>query len=223
MRIIAGQRRGHKIDGPNGRDARPTSDRIRESIFNILREEIEGRPVIDLFAGTGALGMEALSRGAIRGTFVERNRANVALIRRNLETLRYEDRGTVIPADAYKWVASFEPIDDAPLLVFVDPPYREFEGRNLRRAVQFIARLVEKLPMGSTVVIESGTALGEDVLPDHASWDLRRYGGTHVAIREIGAGSSPEHEPEGPAASGSIGEAAPDVEGDDIERADSPT
>src|SRR5690242_15865994 len=64
MRIIAGERRGHKFDGPRGRDTRPTSDLVRESIFNILRDEVEGRPVIDLFAGTGALGLEALSRGA---------------------------------------------------------------------------------------------------------------------------------------------------------------
>src|SRR5947209_5066116 len=95
MRIIAGQRRGHKFDGPRDQSTRPTSDLVRESLFNILGESVEGLVVVDLFAGTGALGLEALSRGAERAIFVERNRENVALIRRNIATLRYEDRAQV--------------------------------------------------------------------------------------------------------------------------------
>src|SRR4051812_32749637 len=102
MRIIAGQRRGHKFDGPKGSSTRPTSDLVRESIFNILGDLVEDRIVIDLFAGTGALGLEALSRGGRRAIFVEQNRDNVALIRRNLATLRYEDRARVFNADAYR-------------------------------------------------------------------------------------------------------------------------
>src|SRR5215213_8339785 len=92
MRIIAGQRRGHKFEGPRGGNTRPTSDLVRESLFNILGDSISGMMVVDLFAGTGALGLEALSRGAARALFVERNRENVALIHRNIATLRYEDR-----------------------------------------------------------------------------------------------------------------------------------
>src|SRR5579864_2446215 len=107
MRIIAGQRRGHNIDGPTGNDTRPTSDLVRESIFNILGELVDDRLVVDLFAGTGALGLEALSRGALRAIFVEKNRANVGLIHRNLTTLRYEDRAIVLPTDAFRWARSF--------------------------------------------------------------------------------------------------------------------
>src|SRR3954447_824564 len=119
MRIIAGQRRGHKFDGPKGGGTRPTSDLVRESLFNILGELVAGRIVIDLFAGTGALGLEALSRGAARAIFIEQNRLNVALIHRNLATLRYEDRGRVMTADAYRWARSFTPIDDEPLVVLL--------------------------------------------------------------------------------------------------------
>src|SRR4051812_24266285 len=90
MRIIAGERRGHKIEGPKGSTTRPTSDFVRESLFNILREVVVGRVVVDLFAGTGAIGMEALSRGASRAIFVEQNRENVRLIHQNLARLRYE-------------------------------------------------------------------------------------------------------------------------------------
>src|SRR5262249_42719754 len=96
MRIIAGERRGRKIDGPKGHGTRPRSDLVRESVFNILGGRVVGRVVVDLFAGTGALGLEALSRGAARAVFVERNRENVALIHRNLATLRYEDRVRVL-------------------------------------------------------------------------------------------------------------------------------
>ena len=90
MRIIAGQRRGHKIDGPRPKaDMRPTSDLVRESIFNIVGGLMPGRVAVDLFAGTGAVGLEALSRGAERAIFIEKNRENVGLIHRNIAILRY--------------------------------------------------------------------------------------------------------------------------------------
>src|SRR5579875_1066106 len=110
MRIIAGQRRGHQIDGPRiANGTRPTSDMVRESMFNILRELVVDRVVVDLFAGTGALGLEALSRGARHAIFVERDRENVALIYRNISRLRYQDRATVRHADAYRWARSYRP------------------------------------------------------------------------------------------------------------------
>jgi 16S rRNA (guanine966-N2)-methyltransferase len=186
MRIIAGQRRGHKIDGPtSGRDIRPTSDFVREAIFNILRDSVEDRTVYDVFAGTGALGLEALSRGATRAVFVEHNRDAVGLIKRNLAALRYEDRGGLVPIDAYRWARSFRPIDDRPVVVFLDPPYREFESKP-QRARDLIQNLATRLPEGSIVVAESGQALGPDILPDPERWDRRKYGSTHVAILTVG-------------------------------------
>src|SRR4051795_13040025 len=126
MRIIAGERRGHKFDGPEDRSTRPTSDMVREAIFNILADLPEGRPIYDLFAGTGALGLEALSRGGEHAVFVEKDRKNAALIRRNLATLKLEGRGGVLTADAYKWAKTFTPDIDEPTLVLMDPPYRDF-------------------------------------------------------------------------------------------------
>src|SRR5271166_6568008 len=128
MRIIAGQRRGHKIDGPRPKaDMRPTSDLVRESLFNIVGELMPGRIAVDLFAGTGAVGLEALSRGAARAIFVEKNRENVGLIHRNIATLRYQDRTQVRLADAHRWVRGFQPAEPGPIAVFLDPPYREYE------------------------------------------------------------------------------------------------
>jgi 16S rRNA (guanine966-N2)-methyltransferase len=185
MRIIAGQRRGHRIDGPRASNGtRPTSDLVRESLFNILRDLVVDRLIIDLFAGTGALGLEALSRGARRAVFVERDRDNVALIYRNIATLRYQDRAVVKHADAYRWARSYEPDDTGPVVVFLDPPYREYEihARYLNR---MLAGLVEKLSDGSTIVLESGRTLDERILPDLNAWDIRRYGGTQLALMII--------------------------------------
>jgi 16S rRNA (guanine966-N2)-methyltransferase len=191
MRIIAGQRRGHKFEGPGDHATRPTSDLVRESIFNILGDSVEGRPAIDLFAGTGALGLEALSRGASRAVFVEIKRDNVALIHRNLATLRYEARARVHFADAHRWARGLQPSENEPMVVFLDPPYREYENHpdRMRKTLEI---LTEKLPEGSTIVVELRRDLGVSILPDVSCWDLRRYGGTQVAIRVVERGLSPD-------------------------------
>jgi 16S rRNA (guanine966-N2)-methyltransferase len=217
MRIIAGQRRGHKIDGPRGRDTRPTSDLVRESMFNILRRVVADRPVIDLFAGTGALGLEALSRGASHALFVERDRENAGLIRRNLATLRYEDRGAVVAADAYRWAKTFAPPPGEPVVVFLDPPYRAIEEQ-AGKFRTLLADLVAKLPDDSVLVVESGRPFDADVevLPDLDAWDVRRYGGTYVAVRMLGDEAGLDHEAEAEGETDADGdEGSPDGPRDD--------
>jgi 16S rRNA (guanine966-N2)-methyltransferase len=199
MRIIAGQRRGHKFDGPRDQVTRPTSDMVRESLFNILGDAVEGRLVVDLFAGTGALGLEALSRGAERAIFVERNRENAALIRRNIATLRYEDRAQVVVADAYRWARSFVTGDADPLVVFIDPPYADYQDHP-ERVGKLLEVLVRGLPDGSIITSESSRKLESEILPDFEAWDVRRYGGTRIAIRTIGEAVEP---PDAPAVEGS--------------------
>ena len=205
MRIIAGQRRGHKFDGPRDRLTRPTSDMVRESIFNILGEAVEGLVVLDLFAGTGALGLEALSRGAERAIFVERNRENAALIRRNIATLRYEDRAEVVVADAYRWAKGFVATDGEPVVVFLDPPYADYEDQPARVG-KLLDGLIRTLPVGSILSSESSKRLDVEILPDLDAWDVRRYGGTQVAFRTIG-------EPAGDLEAAGDAEGAGDVEG----------
>lgn len=199
MRIIAGQRRGHKFDGPKGSGTRPTSDLVRESLFNILGELVADRIVIDLFAGTGALGLEALSRGAGRAIFVEQNRDNVALIRRNVATLRYEDRARAYHADAFRWSRAFVAVDEEPLVVFLDPPYSEYENHP-QRVNQLLGHLIRKLPDASILVVESRKMLDEGILPELDTWDIRRYGGTQVALRAIARQERGADEPARPPA-----------------------
>lgn len=182
MRIIAGQKRGHRIEGPRASaKTRPTSDMIREALFNIVGAMMPGRTAVDLFAGTGAIGLEALSRGAEDAVFVELDREAVALIRTNVATLHYQDRAQIRLADAYRWARNHAPELGRPLAVFLDPPYRDYET-GAKRIRTMLDHLVEKLPEGSLIVLEAGRILNDQILPDMDSWDLRRYGDTQIAV-----------------------------------------
>lgn len=140
MRVIAGDFGGRRIQSPKGSAIRPTSDRVREAIFNALFSmgALEGAEVTDLFAGTGALGIEALSRGAAHCTFVDRDPEAVALIEANLASLGIGGRATVVRADA------LSPVRPGPVdLVLADPPYRFRGFGELGRAVDAELLVVE--------------------------------------------------------------------------------
>ncbi|WP_137181691.1 16S rRNA (guanine(966)-N(2))-methyltransferase RsmD [Roseomonas sp. AR75] len=139
MRIVAGRHRGRSLVAPAGEATRPTSDRVRQALFDMLwhapwagRERVEGARVLDAFAGTGALGLEALSRGAAKAVFIEQDRAALAALRTNIAALKAEANTRVIAGDATR-----PPRADAACgLVFLDPPY----GKDVvARAVQALA------------------------------------------------------------------------------------
>jgi 16S rRNA (guanine966-N2)-methyltransferase len=117
MRIITGTARGRKLREPVGLDIRPTSDMVKESVFNIVQFDVEGRRVLDLFAGTGQLGLEALSRGADSVVFVDESRDAVRLVRENLKLCKFA--GEVLQADALGYLEGCGKFD----LIFIDPPY----------------------------------------------------------------------------------------------------
>lgn len=121
MRVVAGSARGRRLVAPEGRDTRPTGDRVRQAIFNALTslDAVVGATVVDLYAGSGALGIEALSRGATHATFVERSSVALAAIRANLAATGLAARATVVQADALTWLATAAPVD----LALADPPY----------------------------------------------------------------------------------------------------
>lgn len=134
MRIIAGEWRGRPLQAPAGQGTRPTADRTRETLFSMLASRLgsfEGLRVADLYAGSGALGLEALSRGAAHATFVENHPAALAAIRSNLLTLKANDRAEVRPLSATK-LAQAQPFD----LVFADPPYDACSGASVVEAVR---------------------------------------------------------------------------------------
>ena len=123
MRIISGTSKGRKLVTPRNRSLRPTADRVKESIFNILRGEIEGRLVLDLFAGTGNLGIEALSRGARKVVFVEKGRHALGLIQKNLAQFGLEGRSEVLPIDANRAIGILKQRGETFDLILMDPPY----------------------------------------------------------------------------------------------------
>ena len=119
MRVITGTARGRRLKEPQGMDIRPTTDKVKESMFSILQFDIEGRRVLDLFGGTGQLGIEALSRGALEVVFVDKSAAALKLIRENLELCGLSDQARVRNGDSLAYLRSGEKFD----LVFLDPPY----------------------------------------------------------------------------------------------------
>lgn len=132
MRIIAGKFRGRTLHSFGGRNVRPTSDRLRESLFNILQKDVAGATVWDAFAGTGALGLEAVSRGARFVVFTERNRQAVNLLRKNIDLLGAAAESELIHTDALQWVRTSTHRFD---LLFLDPPYNFRQYLELARAI----------------------------------------------------------------------------------------
>jgi len=179
LRIIGGDWRGRRIRFPGQGDIRPTPDRVRETLFNWLMDKVRGSRCLDLFAGSGALGLEALSRGAAAVTFVERDRGNAARLRETAAALA-PGRATVYEADALAWLGSRPETYD---IVFLDPPFaagilaesmRRLESRGL-------------LAPGASIYVETPAQAGPPELP--AGWLLHRTGragavGYHLARRQ---------------------------------------
>lgn len=123
MRIISGTSKGRKLLTPKSLSLRPTSDRVKESIFNILKRELKGKRVLDLFAGTGNLGMEALSRGAKKTIFVERGRQALRLIQKNLIQLGLQESSEILPKEVQRAIGILHQRGESFDLIFMDPPY----------------------------------------------------------------------------------------------------
>jgi 16S rRNA (guanine966-N2)-methyltransferase len=174
VRIVAGSRRGHRIDAPKGVVTRPTGDRVREAAFSLIGP-VEGSAVLDLFAGSGALGLEALSRGAASCVFVERDRAAARVIQANLEKLRLAG-AVVVARDVVSALATERDCGRTYDLVLADPPYAEWETHAL-----VLGRLVpEVLAPDGLVVVETAAAV-EPALPlDHVT--SRRYGSARITV-----------------------------------------
>lgn len=150
MRVIAGAFRGRRLFSPKDRRIRPTSDRLRETIFNILAHRVVDRHVLDLFAGTGALGIEALSRGAASCTFVDSSQAALALIKRNLDHLHVPQRTHLLRWDLKRTLSCLSARPHPFDLVFLDPPY----GRGLLLSTLEHLAASESLAVPTLLVVE---------------------------------------------------------------------
>ena len=175
MRIIGGEARGRRIKSPPGR-VRPTSDRVREALFNILRDRIKGAAFLDLFAGSGAVGLEALSRGASRVVFVEDNPSRVKAIRSHVREFGWAERSTIARLGADRFLDGITTAFD---IVFVDPPYHTGQMEVV------IPRLLSSRALGSgtLLVLEHLSSAPVEIMDDQLE-PLRtyRYGDTTLSL-----------------------------------------
>lgn len=160
---------------------RPMKDRVRQAVFDLLGPRVEGKHTVDLFAGTGALGLEALSRGARRATFIEQHVPTARLIEKNVAMLGLQDRAEVVTGDAFVRVLWEDRLGTAPWLVLCSPPYAYFVDR-VEQMVELLAHLVEAAPQQSVFVVESDERFDPQLLPHPGAWDLRAYPPAQISL-----------------------------------------
>ncbi|MDY3228161.1 MAG: 16S rRNA (guanine(966)-N(2))-methyltransferase RsmD [Kiritimatiellia bacterium] len=181
MRITGGEFCGRNLLVPKSDEIRPTQDRVRQALFNIIQCEVTGCDFLDLFSGSGAVGLEALSRGAASATFVEQSRQHIEVLNKNVVTLLKDKSSlaTVVAADVYRWISTY--VGPGFSVGFADPPYRLGEERGY---AQVLATLAER-----NVIRVDGLFIAEMTAVQKAEetpgWDLlrdRTYGKTRICI-----------------------------------------
>ena len=210
LRIIGGEFRGSKLRYHGDAVTRPMKHRVREAIFNLISTESEGRHAIDLFAGTGALGLEALSRGARSATFIEKHVPTARVIQENIGALGVEDRATLLTTSVFLWSKRDLPKgeggrgkgdemsdDDSPFplppsavpwLVFCSPPYAFYIDRS-RDMLDLIGTVLDHAPDGSIMIVEADERFDFELLPGEVAverrdkgWDVRTYSPAVVGV-----------------------------------------
>ena len=185
VRIIGGRFRGRKLYYSGDPRTRPMKDRLRESLFNRLGPAVAGKHAIDLFAGTGALGLEALSRGAARATLIERHNPTAEGIRRNMATLEVQEIAEVVNGDVFYWGRHRPDLGPGPWLVFSSPPY-DFYVERLGDMMELLGGLLKAAPAGSIFAVESDDRFDFGVLPQPEQWDVRAMRPAVVGIYVVG-------------------------------------
>ncbi len=175
MRVITGTARGRKLKEPVGMDIRPTTDMVKEALFNIIQFDIEGRRVLDLFAGTGQLGIEALSRGAKSAVFVDESSAAIRIVRENVEMAGFSKQARIIQGESLGFLRAGEQFD----LIFLDPPYQtNLLEKALKKATEF-----DILSEGGIMVCESKADKEmPELAPPYQKQREYRYGKTKISL-----------------------------------------
>lgn len=182
LRIVGGRMRGRKLSYGGDMRVRPMKDRTREAIFNLLGPVVRGMWAVDLFAGTGAMALEAISRGAAGAVLIERHLPTARVIDQNISTVGAEAECVVVTADAFRWAAERPQVCGEPWLVFCCPPYDFFVDRQ-DEMLELIRTMYELAPGRSALVVESDARFDHCLLPGPDEWDCRRYAPAVVGIR----------------------------------------
>jgi 16S rRNA (guanine966-N2)-methyltransferase len=174
LRIVGGRFRGRKLLYSGDYRTRPMKDRLRESLFNLLGSDVEGTHAIDLFAGTGALGLEALSRGAANATFIEQHYPTADIIRQNILALDVQSQSEIVPGSVFTWFKRRPALGNKSWLVFCSPPY-DFYLSRADEMMDLIRGLMQASPTKSVFFVEADQRFDFALLPDHTAWDIRCY------------------------------------------------
>jgi 16S rRNA (guanine(966)-N(2))-methyltransferase RsmD len=175
VRIVAGRLRGRKLQVVVKPGRRPTPQLVREAYFSIMGNAIPGRLFYDLFAGTGVVGMEAISRGAVGARLIENDPRQAADIQKHLERFGIDREALVLKADAYRWAEHWQPSSSVPVNFFLSPPFIDLQQR-LEDFLGLVHTLLAKAPPESVVTLQLERGFPVQRLPDLPAWDIRRYG-----------------------------------------------
>ena len=192
LRVIGGDLRGSHLQYHGDPVTRPMKERVREATFNLLGPQIKGTLAIDLFAGTGALAIEAISRGASSAVMIERHFPTIRLIKQNIAHLSLEDRTEVVTGDTLFWCLNdqqfrqlpFTDRLDLPWAVFCSPPYQLYQDQP-EQMVQLLEVLIGQAPSGSLFAVEADDRFDPASLPPVIEWDSRVYSPAHLHIGEV--------------------------------------
>ena len=185
LRIVGGEFRGRQLAWSGDLMTRPMKDNVRETVFNLVGGWMPGRHVFDLFAGSGAIGLEALSRGASHATLIERHFPTARIIEENIAMLNAGDRATVVTSDTFFWSRQF--LSDSAerpsqaWAIFCSPPYEFYVSRK-QEMLDLIAGLKSASPPDSVIVVESDSRFNTSELPDPAEWRSRTYAIATISV-----------------------------------------
>ena len=192
LRIVGGKFRGRQIEYSGDPVTRPMKDNIREALFNLVGGWIEGKVVFDLFAGTGAIALEAMSRGAQKAFLVERHIPTLRIINENVQTLDPALNVEIASSDTFFWVRQFlkksENLPSDPWVVFCCPPYAFYSERE-EDVIAMLENLISVAPPSSIFVVEFDSKFSENKLPRASQWTTRKYSPAIVSILKLPASS----------------------------------
>jgi 16S rRNA (guanine966-N2)-methyltransferase len=193
IRIVAGTLRGRKLHCIVHPGMRPTPQMVREALFSILGNAVPGRVFYDVFAGTGVVGLEAISRGATSARFIETDSQQSADILKYAKQFDVAKQVQVLRADVYRWAERWIPAGDAPVNVFLSPPFPDLSQR-ADEFLKLVNDLIARSPQDSVLTIQAEDGFPLEKLPHQGEWDIRRYGRNMLLFLVIERTPAPEAE-----------------------------
>ncbi|MGL6076069.1 MAG: RsmD family RNA methyltransferase [Fimbriiglobus sp.] len=183
VRIVAGSLRGRKVTCFVHPGLRPTPQLVREALFSILGNAVPGRVFYDIFAGTGVVGLEAISRGATRANLIEFDSKQAMEIQKHIERFGIADKAFMLRADAYRWAERWvTPLEGQPINLFLSPPFPDITPDRVGPFMKMVIDLIAKAPLESVITLQTEEEFPFAELPEPAAWDIRKYGRNYLAF-----------------------------------------